>query len=184
MKSVVSGSRSLVFSATSVGSMLETNRACNPGFTYGWRASYTMTGPRSDPPIPMFTTVVIGLPVTPTHSPLRTLSAKAYTLASTLCTSGMTSVPSTTRLDPSGVRSAVCSTARSSVTLMCSPESMASRRSTKPTWSARSTRALRMSALIKFLDRSTYRSPAVNVNDFARDGSAANQPRRSGCKDS
>ena len=47
MKSVVSGSRSLVFSATSVGSMLETNRAFSPGFTYGWRASYTITGPRS-----------------------------------------------------------------------------------------------------------------------------------------
>ena len=40
----------------------------------------------------MFTTVAIGLPVTPTHSPLRTLSAKAYTLASTSCTSGTTSV--------------------------------------------------------------------------------------------
>ena len=32
----------------------------------------------------MFTTVAMGLPVTPTHSPLRTLSANAYTLASTV----------------------------------------------------------------------------------------------------
>ena len=41
-----------------------------------------------------------------------------------------------------------------------------------------------MSALIRFLDRSTYRSPAVKVNDFARDGSSANQPRRSGSESS
>ena len=39
MNSVVSGSRSSVFSATSVGSMLETKRALRPGFTYGWSAS-------------------------------------------------------------------------------------------------------------------------------------------------
>ena len=40
----------------------------------------------------MLTTVSIGLPVTPTHSPLRTLSAKAYTLSSTSCTWGTTSI--------------------------------------------------------------------------------------------
>ena len=39
MNSVVSGSRSLVFSATSVGSMLEMKRAFRPGFTYGCSAS-------------------------------------------------------------------------------------------------------------------------------------------------
>ena len=39
MNKVVSGSRSLVFSATSVGSMLETKRAVRPGLTYGWSAS-------------------------------------------------------------------------------------------------------------------------------------------------
>src|SRR6188474_2543051 len=38
-----------------------------------------------------------------------------------------------------------------------------------------------MSALIKFLEKSTTRSPAWKVNDFAREESAANQPRRSGC---
>lgn len=39
---------------------------------------YTMTGPRPEPPMPMLTTVSISLPVTPFHSPERTLSAKAY----------------------------------------------------------------------------------------------------------
>ncbi|CPU65645.1 Uncharacterised protein [Mycobacteroides abscessus] len=36
-----------------------------------------MTGPRSEPPMPMFTTVRTRSPVTPVHSPERTLSANA-----------------------------------------------------------------------------------------------------------
>ena len=39
MNRVVSGSRSAVLVATSVGSMLETNRAARPGLTYGRSAS-------------------------------------------------------------------------------------------------------------------------------------------------
>ena len=39
MNSVVSGSRSAVFCARSVGSMLETNRARMPASAYGFRAS-------------------------------------------------------------------------------------------------------------------------------------------------
>ena len=39
MNNVVSGSRPRVFSATSVGSMLETNRQLSPSWTYGCRAS-------------------------------------------------------------------------------------------------------------------------------------------------
>ena len=39
MNSVVAGSRSAVFSYTSVGSMLETKRACRPSCTYGFNAS-------------------------------------------------------------------------------------------------------------------------------------------------
>ena len=38
----------------------------------GW-----LTGPRSEPPMPMLTTVSIFLPETPVHSPERTLSANA-----------------------------------------------------------------------------------------------------------
>ena len=51
---------------------------------------------------------------------------------------GTTSCPSTSRRASSGSRSAVCSTARSSVTLMCSPRNIASRRSATPTCSASS----------------------------------------------
>ena len=40
----------------------------------GGSASVTMTGPRSDPPIPIFTTSVIAFPVHPRHCPPRTWS--------------------------------------------------------------------------------------------------------------
>ena len=50
-----------------------------------------MTGPRSLPPIPMFTTLRIGLPVKPVHSPWRTLLAKAPIWSST-CMHGFPSL--------------------------------------------------------------------------------------------
>ena len=88
--------------------------------------------------MPMLTTVSTRLPVTPVQAPERTLSAKAYTFSSTACTSGSTSWPSTTRagLGEAGRRSAVCRTARSSVTLMCSPENIAAVRGRSRTSSA------------------------------------------------
>src|SRR6478736_102170 len=180
--SVVVGSRSLVFSAMSVGSMFDTNRTSRPSCTYGLRASCARTGPRSEPPMPMFTTVATRSPVTPVHSPERTLSANAATFASTSCTSASTSWPSTTRPGSAsaGRRSAVCSTARSSVTLMCSPANIASSRALRPTWSARATSRDRVSSVTRFFDRSTVRSASCRVRRVARSGSASNQPRRSG----
>lgn len=55
----------------------------------------TNRGPRKEPPMPMATTFFSGLPVTPSHSPLRTLSVKALILSSTSHTSGTTFLPST-----------------------------------------------------------------------------------------
>ena len=57
-----------------------------------------MTGPRSEPPMPMLTTLRMRLPVYPCHSPLRTRRAKSDILSSTACTSGTTSLPSTKML--------------------------------------------------------------------------------------
>ena len=91
-----------------------------------------MAGPRSEPPIPMLTTVVMRSPVAPVHSPPRTRSANAPIRPSTSCTSATTSTPSTTSEASRGIRSATCSTARSSVTLMCSPANIASMRSAQP----------------------------------------------------
>ena len=76
--------------------------------------------------MPMFTTVRIRWPVCPVHVPDRTCSANAPMRSSTACTSATTSVPSTTSDAPRGMRSATCSTGRSSVRLMCSPRNIAS----------------------------------------------------------
>ncbi len=54
-----------------------------------------MTGPRSEPPIPILTTSVIFLPVAPFKAPERMPSANLPIAARTELTSGMTSLPST-----------------------------------------------------------------------------------------
>src|ERR1039458_7919517 len=52
-----------------------------------------MTGPRSEPPMPILMTLRIRLPVWPFHSPLRTRLEKPAILASTARTCGTTSLP-------------------------------------------------------------------------------------------
>ncbi len=61
----------------SAPSTFDTNRHSMPGWRYASRARYAIAGPRSEPPMPMLTTVVIRCPVAPSHSPLRTRSANA-----------------------------------------------------------------------------------------------------------
>ncbi|CAM5691360.1 hypothetical protein SALBM311S_02878 [Streptomyces alboniger] len=94
---------------------------------YARSTSYAIAGPRSEPPIPMLTTLRIRLPVCPVHSPERTRPAKSLIRSSTACTCGTTFSPSTSTTAFAGARNAVCSTARSSVMLIRSPRNMASR---------------------------------------------------------
>ena len=77
MNSVVAGSSPLSVVAASVGSMLLMNRHSSPSCRYGSSASYAITGPRSEPPMPMLMTVRIRSPVTPVQVPVRTCSANA-----------------------------------------------------------------------------------------------------------
>ncbi len=77
-----------------------------------------MTGPRSEPPIPMLTTVRIGLPVAPSQRPERRSSEKTRIFSKTALTAGMTSTPSTSTGVFERLRSAVWSTARPSVQLI------------------------------------------------------------------
>ena len=73
--------------------------------------------------------------------------------SSTACTSGTTSWPSTyDAARPRGARSATCSTARSSVTLMCSPRNIASMRSRSPHSSASATRSRSVSSVTRFFE--------------------------------
>mmetsp|Transcript_5622 Transcript_5622/g.22110 ORF Transcript_5622/g.22110 Transcript_5622/m.22110 type:complete len:238 (-) Transcript_5622:230-943(-) len=126
--SVSSGSRPSVARATSTGSTLARNLRVRPfaaTLHSGSQrsASYTNSGPRYEPPMPMLITLTSFLPVAPCHAPLRTRSAKSLILSSTSFTCWTASAPSTMIGAWSlGARSAMCMTARSSVALMCSPE--------------------------------------------------------------
>ena len=111
-----------------------------------------MAGPRSLPPMPMFTMLRMGRPVWPVHAPDRTCSAKSAMRSRTSCTSGTTSTPSTTIDSAAGARSATWSTARSSVTLIFSPANMASRRSSTPARRARAISRSIVSAVSRCLE--------------------------------
>ena len=87
--------------------------------------------------MPMLTTVRMRRPVCPVHSPERIASEKRAIRSSTAWTAGTTFSPSTWIAASAGARSATCSTARSSVMLMCSPENIASIRPRRPRSSAR-----------------------------------------------
>ena len=129
MKSVRSGSRRLQrlgdVRAVDVGD--EVRRAARPAST-GAAPRSTMTGPRSEPPMPMLTTSVIVLPVWPFHSPAAdAVGERAHLARARALTSGITSLPSTRIGRFDRLRSATCSTARSSVTLIFSPANIRSR---------------------------------------------------------
>ena len=87
-----------------------------------------MTGPRSEPPMPIFTMLRIGLPVWPFHRRSERVR-KAAILSRTRGLRARHSVPSTTIDAPFAARSATCRTARFSVTLIVSPRNIASMRS-------------------------------------------------------
>ena len=102
--------------------------------------------------MPMLTTARIRSPVCPVHAPLRTRSAKSAIRSRTSWTSCRTSCPSTSRPLLPGSRSATCSTARSSVVLMCSPPNIASVRSRSPARSASATSNRIVSRVSRFLE--------------------------------
>ena len=98
------------------------------GSRVGRSASYAMTGPRSEPPMPMLTTAVIRSPVC--ARPLAgadALGELAHLGAARAWTSA--GRPGRRREGelPAAPAARVCRTARSSVVLMCSPANIASR---------------------------------------------------------
>ncbi|SHX55437.1 Uncharacterised protein [Mycobacteroides abscessus subsp. abscessus] len=95
--------------------------------------------------------MVMGLPVAPVHSPLRSRSVKSPIASSTWCTSATTSCPSTTSCASRGRRRAVCSTARSSEVLICAPANMASRRPSRSAALAKSTSSAKVSRFSRCL---------------------------------
>ncbi len=74
-----------------------------------------MAGPKSDPPIPIFTTSVNDLPEYPLHSPEITESVNSLIRRFTSYTSSTTFTPFTITVSEYLARNAVCNTARPSV---------------------------------------------------------------------
>ena len=102
--------------------------------------------------MPMLTTLRMRLPVWPFQSPLRTRSANSLIASSTACTWGTTFSPSTTIDAPRGARSATCSTARFSVTLISSPRNIASIRARRPDSSASRNSSASVSSVTRFFE--------------------------------
>mmetsp|Transcript_49054 Transcript_49054/g.59383 ORF Transcript_49054/g.59383 Transcript_49054/m.59383 type:complete len:272 (+) Transcript_49054:811-1626(+) len=173
-KSVVSGSHFLRISAICVPSTFEQKCIDKSRFVYGFKASHTITGPRSDPPIPIFTIVSIDFPVWPFHTPLRTFSVKTLILASVSFTSGMTSLPSTRMGVLDWFRSATWSTARPSVALIFSPEYIFFAIPLTSCCSASLYNSSIVSSLMRFLEKSKRRSSNLRLNLLNLSGSAAN----------
>ena len=111
-----------------------------------------MTGPRSEPPIPMLTTFRIRFPVWPFHTPLRTRFENSAILSRTACTSGTTFLPSRTIEASRGARSATWRTARFSVTLIFFPRNIALIRGLRPDSLARFTRSFSVSSVTRFFE--------------------------------
>ena len=87
-------------------------------------ASVAMRGPRSEPPMPRFTTSVMAWPLKPCSSPWRKRSAKSVKRVSSCCTSAAMAAPQGgDALWPA--RKAMCNTGRCSVVLIASPLNMA-----------------------------------------------------------
>ncbi len=128
----------------------------------GAKARVAMAGPRSEPPMPILMTSVIGWPSAPRTRPSRTSAAKLSIFSRTPITSGITSLPSTRTGLPSKLRKAVCRTARFSVVLIFSPANMASRLASTLAVLASSTSALRarVDALLRIIEQEIVKGDA------------------------
>ena len=166
--SVSSGLKRRSTGAMSWPSTLLTKCIVMPGCAKASSAGTTICGPRSLPPMPMFTTCRM-----PLDAVSRKPSAKASIRSSTPCTSSLNSPW------PRGARSAVCSTARPSVALIAAPANIASRLASNPHSRARSSSNLRVSRSQRFLDRSAKSSGACSVKASKRPASRAKASRKS-----
>ncbi len=142
MTRVRAGSRPATVSAKWAPSTFETKWRRGPSRS-GLSARAAMAGPRSEPPMPILTTSA-NAPPAPEKRPARTCSAKARKRSSV----PRTSSPAGAGAPP---RSAMCRTARRSVTLMASPANIASRRASTPAARASARRAASASGVELFL---------------------------------
>ena len=132
-KAVVAASRPRSSRSRSSGSTLATKRTSkSPSLV---SASQTRRGPRSEPPMPMQTRVVIGVPRKPGKAPPRMRPASSAMRRRSRATAAASSV------SPPTPRSAVCSAGRFSVGLTMRPAKRSSRDVSKPQRSAQDSRS-------------------------------------------
>ena len=118
-----------------------------------------MSGPKSDPPIPIFTISVIDLPEYPFHLPEITLLLKLLIFLKAVCICGFIFFPSIRIGSSELLLKAVCKTSLPSVTLITAPAYCFSIASFKSTSFANSTSSAIVSLVILFFEKSTDKSP-------------------------
>ena len=134
-------------------STFETKCIRGPSRPYGVRASVTIAGPRSEPPMPRLTTSVMRSPLAPVHVPDRTAVLNARTCARAASTSGITSRPSDAPAAPSPAGAAPRAARRAvSVLLIGAPANIRSRSASTPVTSASSTSRRTVSSVMRCLE--------------------------------
>ncbi len=160
INSVVSGFRSASVAPRWAPSTFDTKWTRGPPRANGRNALHTVNGPRSEPPIPMLTTWVKGLPVIPCIVPPLIASEKARTRSRMATTSGMTSCPSTQIGWFDRLRKATCKAARLSVVLTRRPSNIAAICSPTFDSAASAVSSCRVSLETGFLEKSRIRPAA------------------------
>ena len=125
--------------------------------------------------MPMLTTSVKGSPSAAVMRPSRRPSANAAMRSRLSRTPAVTACPSTFGARSGEGRSAVCSTARSSVLLIFSPSNMAARWAGRPAASASSRSRVRLSASMLVLEKSSSRPSASAEKPSNRPASPSNR---------
>ncbi len=169
-KTVCSGRRPSSARSKSTGSMFETKRTSRTLLRIEASASHSSAGPRSLPPMPMFTTWVMLDDTASTADRIRRSCVAASVRSSSVA------------VDSLAARIAMCVTARPSVPLIARPATMSARSAGTPADRASASSASTTSAVRCCLEKSTSScvSPRCNVRDnaVARWGSSAKRWRR------
>ena len=178
---VRAGSRSRASAAKPVSSTLDRKRARSFGPCARVSASVAMTGPRSEPPMPILTTVSKRSPVAPRSVPSCTLPTKSCICARSCAASALASSAPSGRVAimraSAGARSAMCIAARCSVGFTTAPANSLWRKPSRSAARARSSKAASVSGPMAVLEKSSVRSSRVAQNACARAGSAAKSGR-------
>ena len=153
--------------------MFDTNSDLIESFLKGRKAAFAIRGPRCDPPIPIFITVVIGLPVAPTHFPDRTNREKLLARSSSSLTTPLT--PSS---EPSENRRAVWRAGRFSEAFTISPANNPWILSESFSSFPKATSLSIVSLVTNCFEKSTCKLPTSKDKSSMREGSPFNNSSR------